>query len=72
MLGPGRIQTLTCCHFHRDRPDHLPIDEPVDEVETHVLLVNLSEIAKKFLEVEEFFKTGEPFQDEPDYPLCLS
>jgi hypothetical protein len=46
-------------------------DDPEDhagEVETHVLLVNLSEIAKKFLEVEEFFKTGEPFQDEPDYP----
>src|ERR1700730_12952479 len=23
MLEPGRIRPLTCCHFHRDRPDHL-------------------------------------------------
>jgi hypothetical protein len=46
-------------------------DDPEDhsgEVETHVLSVNLSDMATKFLEVEEFFKTGEPFQEEPDYP----
>jgi phosphate:Na+ symporter len=23
LVGPGRIQPLTCCRFHRDRPDHL-------------------------------------------------
>ena len=37
-------------------------DDPEDhsgEVETHVLSVNLSDMATKFLEVEEFFKTSE-------------
>jgi hypothetical protein len=46
-------------------------DDPEDhygEIETHVLSVFLSDIAKKFLEVEEFFKTGEPFHEEPNYP----
>jgi hypothetical protein len=43
-------------------------EDHAGEVETHVLSVYLSDIAKKFLEVEEFFKTGQPFHEEPEYP----
>ncbi len=41
------------------------IEEHAGEIETHVLSVNLTGIARKFLEVEEFFKTGEPSRKIP-------
>jgi hypothetical protein len=45
-----------------------PIENRAGEVDSYVYLVTLNQHAKAFMALEEFFRTGEPLQEEPEPP----
>ena len=45
-----------------------PIENHAGEIDSYVYLITINEHGKAFMALEEFFRTGEPVQEEPEPP----